>query len=464
MISNRYRDPILSILYKGYVFFMPFSLFAVIPTDNMLVKYFFFSVSCVFLYLGLLHIVLSRQGRIVISPLLKRLVLLYCYMTVSSIVMAILLYLPLGVKYGQTTFDCIPGDIIFYFVVLLNIYFNYYCLSFVVNFSELKKVFWVNIVILILIGYIQLFVIYGGGVFVRIYQSLSNIFYLYPVDRAREKGVTFFGSELSSAAQLFVIIIPFLCSVLLNKTEPLKWKRRAIFALILFIPLFLNTSSSSVYITLILVVATFISLSISIVGYRWIILGGTIIGFGTVLIYGTNIINTISNTFDDGLGYIIIGKIFDVSNLSTAMRFSGMSMFIWIMLHFPLTGTGNGIQGFFYETNLQSWAYKSEEVKMVLSGVSGIPNGGGAFYTAYLTGYGIIGLLALALFLRNYIRELKKKKSNLGYLYYLFLIGFAVFNFQAWTVMGIKQDLSVIFLLSIPFVSDYNQNKSLKNS
>ncbi|MGM9979709.1 MAG: hypothetical protein ACI33J_13000 [Clostridium sp.] len=390
--------------------------------------------------------------------------MLYCYMSLASIFMATILYYPLGSKYGENTFDCILGDIIFYFVVLLNVYFNYYCLSFVVKFKDLKKVIWIDIIILLILGYIQLFVIYGIAPFMVIYNILSDIFYLYPLTMSGEKGITFFGSELSAASNLFIIIIPFLFSILLDKKESLKWKKRSIISLLLFLLLFLNTSSSSVYIGLIIIIVTVLCILINNKLYRAVLVLGTVIGLGTVIIYGTNLINSINNNINSGIWYIIIGKIFDVSNLSTAMRFSGMSMFIWIFIHFPLTGTGNGMQGFFYENNLQSWAYKSEEVKSVLSGARGIPNGGGAFYTAYLSGYGFLGVLMLFLFSKSYIKELKRKKEHLGYLYYLFFIGFSVFNFEAWTVMGIKQNLEVIFLLSIPFITNsYQENKCKKS-
>lgn len=460
MILNSYKDPILSIIYKMYIFFMPFSLFKIISKDNILTKYFFFSTSCIFLYIGLLYIVLSRQGKVIIPFLFRKLTTVYCYMTLSSIFMAIILYYPLGNKYGENTFNCILGDIIFYFVVLLNVYFNYYCLSFVVNFKHLKKVIWIDIIILLILGYIQLFTIYGINPFVALYNILSHVFYLYPLTMAMEKGVTFFGSELAAASNLFVVIIPFLFAIILDKKESLKWKKCSMISLLLFLPLFLNTSSSSVYIGLIIIMATVLGLSINNKLYYIILVFGTIIGLGTVIIYGTNLINLINNTINSKIWYIIIGKIFDVSNLSTAMRFSGMSMLVWIFFHFPLTGTGNGIQGFFYENNLQSWAYKSEEVKNILSGASGIPNGGGAFYTAYLSGYGFLGVLMLFWFSKIYIKELRRKKEYLGSFYYLFFIGFSVFNFEAWTVMGIKQNLMVIFLLSIPFVtSGYQDNK-----
>lgn len=458
-MSNPVQGNLLRIVYKLYILFIPFSTFTFISQDNVINRYFFFSISCFLLYFGFLIILFKGKGLLKINSLIKEIFKLYCYMSIFSIIAALILYFPLGEKYGETTLNAIWGDIIFYFVVLLNIYFNYYCLSYVINIKELKKVFYIDVFILLILGYVQYFTINGVTIFSKIYAWLQKIFNLYDLPNAREKGITFFGSELSSASILFLFIIPFLFSVIFDKKELPRNKFINIVILALFVPLFLTTTSSSVYIGLILTLITAIAINVNIKLYKLIIIFGGVIGLGTVIIYGTDIINIISNQFEyNSLGYIIIGKVFDTSNLSTAMRFSAMGMHIWIFKHFLFTGTGNGIQGYFYESNLQDWAYKSNEVQSILSGEIGLPNGGGAFFTAYLTGYGLLGVYFLIKFIKKFIYQLQKKSEQLGYLYYVFLIGIALFNFQAWTVMGIKQNLSVCFLLSIPFIENRIKN------
>lgn len=451
---------LLSLIYKAYIFFIPFSMFSFVDLDNVLVKYFFFSISCFFLYIGL-AIIFIKSGKLVLSPLMTKLVKIYLYMTVFSLIAAIVLYVPLGTKYGENTFDCIQGDIVFYFVVLINIYFNQYCLGNCVNLKELEKVLWIDVLILLLLGFLQFFVIAGVGPAHIIYHTLSNVFNLYSYDNLSSGsiGITFFGSELSAASSLFINIVPFLLSKTLfyeNKKE----KYKAIVCLLLFSFLFLNTSSSSVYISLLFILTTYLIVIMGKNLYWVIILLGILVGCGTVIIYGTGIVSQLIHVFPrDTLGYIILGKVFDVSNLSTAMRFSGMGMFIYIFTHFPFTGVGNGIQGYFYENGLQEWAYDSSEVQNVLLGNVGISNGGGAFYTAYITGYGLIGVVILVYFIKKVRKVLQNKKLNIKWLYFAFLFGFAIFNFEAWTVMGIKQNLHVMFMLSIPFIAEKTSDR-----
>jgi hypothetical protein len=376
-------------------------------------------------------------------------------MSIFSIVAAAALYFPLGEMYGQTTFDCIEGDIVFYFVVILNIYFNYYCLSYVVDKQELGKVFMADIIILLILGYIQFLIIKGVSSLVPLYSALSQIFQLFDVTGRRES-VTFFGSEPASADELLFIIIPFLFSSLMVGNLNTRRKLKTTFLLLLFVPLFLCSTSSSVYSTAIIALVTMLLLATRKEKYyKWIIVAGSIGGILLFIVYGTDIINSLRNTFQFGtLSYIIFYKAFDTSNLSTAMRFSTMKNSIQIFLKSPLFGIGNGIQGYFYAKNLQPWAYASSEVQYILAGKKGIINGGGGFYPAFLSGYGLVGVFFLLRFIKPWIKQLRCKAMQLGYLYLIFLIGMAIFNFGAWSVMGIKQNLQVSFLLSIPFIEE----------
>lgn len=445
---------VLAAIYKLYIFFMPFSQFTFINTSSAIVKYFLFSISCFFLYIGLALIIFGTK-KLIITPLYRELVVLYAFMVIYSVIAAIVLYIPLGTKYGETTFDAIAGDIVFYFVVLLNIYFNAYCLTYIVEFRSLKKILWADVKILLLLGYIQLGTIFFGGPFSAIYTLLQQIFRLYNVQSVAEdnKGVTFFGSELSAASNLFFVIIPFVISVILAKETRKHERVKAYICMILFFPLFLTSNSSSVKIGLFFTIVMFTLLRFKEHYYKWLFAVANIIGISFVVIWGTDIINKIAINTNE-FWYILLGKAFDTSNLSSAMRFSGMKNFLWILQNFPLTGVGNGIQGFFYENNLQPWAYQSPEVQAVIAGKSGVPNGGSAFWTAYLTGFGLIGLFFLWKVIKEYYWSVKCrgiKDSS----YYIFICGILVFSFQAWMVIGIKQNLSAMFLLSIPVMWSY---------
>ena len=123
-----------------------------------------------------------------------------------------------------------------------------------------------------------------------------------------------------------------------------------------------------------------------------------------------------------------------------------------VFTDFPIAGVGDGNQGFFYEENQPSWTLASDEVSSLIR-THTIPNGGGNFFPAYISAYGIIGILVLALFVINYKKLycssflIQDKRINT-----IFQIAIILFLFAAWHVVGIKQSETIIFILSLPCI------------
>ncbi|MGM9979706.1 MAG: hypothetical protein ACI33J_12985 [Clostridium sp.] len=87
-------------------------------------------------------------------------------------------------------------------------------------------------------------------------------------------------------------------------------------------------------------------------------------------------------------------------------------------------GVGNGLQGYYYKESLNENDYKSEEVKNVIRGKSGIPLGG-SFMTSFISVYGLISVFLLIIFIYISI-----KKNN--EFYYIYLEELYFYSYLLW--------------------------------
>lgn len=83
-----------------------------------------------------------------------------------------------------------------------------------------------------------------------------------------------------------------------------------------------------------------------------------------------------ASTQKDSFEYIVFGKLVDKENMSTAMRVSTIINDMRILSQHPITGVGNGMQGYWYSENVPDWCKLSYEVENLLNGKAGIANGG----------------------------------------------------------------------------------------
>lgn len=184
--------------------------------------------------------------------------------------MATILYIPLGILHGEDTFRASIGSMLFWLIVLLHIYYNYYGLTQLITIHTMLKTITYSSFVILFIGYLQYTAVKVGGPFGSIYTVLTSIFALLPIDKLN-RGVVFFGSEPASASTLFALTIPVLLGRIIqqkNKKEQ-KWY---ILLILLFIPLFISSGSASVWITLLLTIcATFIVLTKNLKAYKFLL-------------------------------------------------------------------------------------------------------------------------------------------------------------------------------------------------
>lgn len=417
-----------------------------------------------FFYLGGSFILFNKHFfRTSLPDIMHKWTKLYIFQAVYSLIAACVLYIPLGTLNGEDAFQASIGGIIFWFIVLCHLYYNYYGITRLITIKQFVSVLHASAFVLLLVGYLQFLVINVGGIFTKIYILLSNFIVLLPIERLN-RGVVFFGTEPSSSSLVLVYIIPMIISLIIKPIEKKKRWREYLYIL-LFFPLFITSGSSTVLIMLlILVIATIIIVTKKKIFYKFLLIGSLGIGGIVAFSYGIGNMkkNMGYNVDTSSLEYLVLSKIRDTDNLSTMMRSSTVINDMRIFMNFPLLGVGDGLQGYFYNENLPKEFLVSPEIEDVYRGKLGIIDGGGAFFPCFLSAYGILGFIFLIPLIYKYLYFFNKDwgaLNNFDIMLMLFLIVFAV---SGWFGLGIKQNFPVILMLILPLASS-NLNKLIRN-
>ena len=420
-------------LYKLYVLCLPFGQLFNLPfgdTFNKIIPAF----STLVMLVGCL--ILFVQGRPLMNSRNRLFARMYSYMAIISIIMAVVLSLVIDITQYEPPMSAIVGDLVLYFWVVLSIFYNSYCLSHYVSFSSIYKIFDWQIAILLIVGYAQLLGLLGLA---GPYNFLSSIFSLRELSwlSTLNRGVTFFGSEPASASILCFIVMPYLYSSIQTKKGAKKLKY--IIALLLLFVLVLGSNSSQ-----------FLTLSVgSVLLFMWsyfrpIKKAFYYISFSIGLLFAIAYISSESLSTADAadhnsLEYVLIGKVVDKSNHSTAMRASTVINDLKVFADYPITGVGDGCQGYFYAKNQPTWTQYAGEVNDLIR-TKTVPNGGGNFFPSFISAYGIIGIIVLLFFISKYRKlynsSFLKKDKRMDT---IFQIAIVLFLFASWHVIGVKQ-------------------------
>lgn len=447
-------------LYEAYLFFLPFEHF--INYDSIPLQEYLFSVfSCFFFWPGCL-LMLANRGRKVCPQLLKGWQKMTLFQSIYTFVMASLLFIPLGTLNGENTIRACIGMIVYGIVVLLHISYNVYAFTHLITWKQAERIFRKSIYVLLFVGYLQLASIRVGGPFTAIYNALGSVFFLA---EELDRGVQFFGPEASAASTLFLFIVPYLIAKVLHSNFFNVWKNKNLLLLVLFAPLFITSNSSSVLMSMVMVLAVTICMFFRYRGfYKVCLFGSFLAGMTVAVVYGLGDMKFQGKTSDqESLEYILLGKLTDTENHSTMMRSSSIVNDMKIFFKFPITGVGDGLQGYWYNENLPMIYIVSSEVQDLVSGKNGIVDGGGAYFPILLSAYGLIGVLCLFVFLSGYKKYIipQKNEKNVPIPIVMFRIFLCVFLSSAWFALGIRQNFVVCFVLSLPIIC---QAVSMKNN
>lgn len=449
------NNAIIKYIYFLYVFFLPLGSFIAMPEVISGALNLFKSMSTNIMLVGVIYIIIVKK-RITLSKSVLSFWHLYIFMLVYSLLAAFLILI-LNNPTERNPFDAILGDASLYLEVVLSVFFNWYCLSNIVKFNELYSILAYQIIFSISFGLLQMMAVLGHAPFSSIYTGMTTYLSLFPLEKLilMERGLTLFGSEPSALTQYNFIAIPFLLSNIVYK----RYRKLSLLGLSLFVILFIASNSSQNLISFIIVLFSFIVyLFFKRLKSHFLILAFTMgMIFAVSLCIDIKKVQDASSSFDENakIEYLILGKAANRDNMSVAMRASGVINSLKCFYnHFGL-GVGDGCQGYYYAKNVPEWCKESDEVQETIQNHK-ITNGGGSFFASFLSGYGIFGIIAMLFFLKSYINSYKSsilfidERINM-----IFYIAVVVFLFSGWYTIGIKQNESFLFILSLPMVSCY---------
>lgn len=454
MIVNINKNKVLKYIFKIYILLFPFTMFmGGYSIWNSIGN----SYSIIFQLIGLIVILFSlKDKRIKINTFMKYIFIMVFILNISSIIMSMLLNSKLGVLYGETTYNTMLGNIVYYSQLAVIFYYNFYVYN-TLKINEIKKIFDFIVIFIIILGYMQIIIIYFPQIS-KIYDffNLGNIIrdssYILAINRIPLTCV----EPASCGVLLGVLIIPYIlsCTLIKNKTN------KYYILLILIIPIAYWTKSSTVYIAIF--INFFIYIIICIIKkknlYKLLILSYIVI----ILIFSNIFIISCFNSNEnigvfETIKYYLVEKVNSDENLSTIHRKSTVINNLKIFKKYPLLGVGNGNQGFYYNENLPQFAYKSPETMKFYYGEKGVVSGG-AFFTAFLSGYGTLGVVLIIIFIKKSINIISIIKNKLNGLQYMYFMGSITFLFLSTISADIVGDYITIFVLSVPLI-----NKDVKN-
>lgn len=449
-------EGLLKTLFMLYVFFLPFGTFINIPTDGFFTVFKFFSLNIAMLGLG--YILVS--GRSLNLPKMAKIFgYQYCFMAIYTVIAALILSILIANQY-ESPLSCIRGDLILYFEMLLSVSFIYYCLNNVVTYDDIYKALDWQIVVALVMGVIQFLALLGFGPAFSVYDSLSSVLKLATLDMLfkMERGVTIFGNEPSSLTVYLFLTIPY---ILYRSFFVKKKKMLYIIALLFFAFLFRASLSTQTLVIFLAEIVIFGLLAFSKSSlYKTMIKASFIAGLSVALLLCVEKVDYHIDAEINSLEYVVLGKAFDRENASTQMRASSVINDMKIFAKFVIVGVGSGCQGFWYEENIPNWVKNSKEVQDLIQGRI-IPNGGGAFFPDYLSAYGLIGVLALLLFVGKYRKAIRYSALNDDEkMFLIYRTSMVILMFACWYTVNLRETPIAFFILALPLCRNRIMNST----
>ena len=440
---------------KCYIFFLPFRMITILTGVFSIFGALAYYFDFVFLLLGALSYLINYRGIIpyrektmagnVLWSFVEALIIFMFFSAIMSMYVSIY-YNTYGVREIYSASFKMIINFIFYLAMIAYGRHIFSVLAINSVYSVLHK----SILFLIIIGYVQFFNKIGvnlNGLY-SILQRTINLSKL-------SSDICLTTMEPSHAAMVIgTIVLPYYLSFLLSNCQ-ISLGQVIEFAL--WIPLILISGSSTMYIicgieivfaVVWLIFKQNVSFCIKILS---ILIGG-------ILIIVLNNPGIIDKLFNMNFSYLLLEKLTDLGNQSTASRSLALIVNFYIFLRFPIIGCGNGLQGCFYSdySYLMSGMVLDESVVQLLSGtLDGIANGC-TFFSGILSGWGIIGVLLFLRFLLKSVYCVRNKKDKMGLLYYFYILAFI-----GVLISGIKSEFVglpyIWFIFAIPTV-DFTDN------
>lgn len=379
-------------------------------------------------------------------------------LNVISMFMALVLNPILGTLDGEDSIGAIITILVYYTHYALMIIYNTHIFK-MFDKQEIFVILKRMINIVLFIGYIQLFTMLFGGPFVLIYNIINILgaFRHAEYFMSLQRLPLLFSEPAAAGGFIGVMVLPILLSEIIFS----KKNRKAIFSLLLWLPLIYFTKSSTCYLLVVIAfIAFLIFYSMKFRKVRWPLI--TIATLGIVFTLLIFFVEENSILFNNGVIKTIkyyFNKISDLQNESTVTRIIPTFINFRIFAEYPIMGIGNGNQGFFYKEYFPSWGHISQNTYDKIVGVAD----GGVAIPSLFSGYGLVGVILVFIYFYNATKTVKDNKDFLGVFYYIYLLSSIVIF-----VNGFQSDYFglyyVFFMLSIPMmVNCKDQKQQLKD-
>jgi len=440
-------------LAKLYLYFLPFHMLIPFSFLNSIFIGLAKRSSFLFLIIGFIISIISRK-RIMVGndsggKLFKNFILLYIIVDTTSILMALILYFKLGTIGGEDTFKSVLKKIPYTIFYVIFLYYNKEIFRFLAK-EEIDCILNKIVNICLFLGLLQIGVLFVRGPFCIIYDAINLMFGAWSsADIIKTGRIALITIEPATIAGFFgIIIFPYIFS---------KWIIDNFYAkdLIKFILLCIVlyfTKSTTGYVLfsvdfMIFCIIYFLKRKSNFAKKSLIIILGIILSFAVFnrLSKEEQISNNMFSVFD---------KLLNTENRASMSRRVGLYINIEIFKNYPILGVGNGNQGFFYRQYFPDFAFSSEWATEHYDEAAYVVLDGGVFFGSFASGYGIIGVILLIVFLYKSFMIISINKNIFGYLYYFYImsiLSIIIYGFSS-TLVG---EYAVWFVLSLPLAISY---------
>ena len=441
---------------KIYIWFFPFKMITIFSGLSSIFIGLANRTSFLFFILGMIIYIMHRK---IIIPgsgdnsLFSSFFIMYLICDVTSIIMAVIQFNSLGYIGGESTFDAILPKILYSFAYMVFIIYNAHVFE-ILPKEEISKIIEQIITVCIVLGFLQILVIFIGGPAAALNNILSNIFGSWSnYSISQTQRIALITSEPATIAGfLGAFLFPYVYSKVIEN----GFTKKRIIQLILLAIIMYYTKSSTGYslfaVEFFVFGAIYLKQSNSSLAVKFIF-----VFFMVIAIIGFVMLALGDSIISENISRILVDKIFSKDNTSTATRKVPLYVNWGAFTEHPIFGVGNGVQGFYYEKYFPAWAHQSiwAEANYIRSG--SVLFDGALFFPSFLSGYGIVGVFLLALFVLGCIKIIKLNRSYLGYFYPFYIlagVGIVVYGFSS----NFGGEYWVWFVLSIPFAVCYIRN------
>ena len=404
--------------------------------------------SFIFCTIGIILAIINGRlhwGKSKSDKLFKQFIIIYFLCDIASVIMALLLFKRCGYIAGENTVIATSKKILFSFAYIA---FIYYCreIGGILTLDEIFSTIEKTINVCLVVGIIQIGILYNISIFEAIYNAINSLFDAWTVTRVHQTGrIALLANEPAySAGFLGIIVFPYLLSkFLVKKNTVFDFLKLFILVVILYF-----TKSTTGYVIFAVTIVFFVYYYVKNSSINTFNKGLLIVLVAFFVVFAYFLLKEL-NIFNDFM--FVIEKLTSSENENSTDRKAIIVINLLILKKFPLLGVGNGNQGFFYRELAPVWAINSFTGARAYKNAANVLFDGGPFWLAFISGYGLLGIILMVLFFKNSIINMKLYKNQFPLLYYFYILSLPILLVDGVAAtLGEKQYFW--FVLAIPMM------------